>query len=204
MAREKEKLFKEFEGVRRRDMFWDKGMQEELMERAFPSDARSYVLGMSGVVSAFYGHMLKQVGEQLGWDKIDPISKGVFHAMGKDRTRAAIDGGLDLPRDTRALALVFASAVYTSSPEYNFEVKEYTPEQTVLRIFGTSRYARIAKELNIDKHLKWPVLVPFFEGIAEQIGIECEVFTAEHKIEAHGECDYLARFTLSGRKYGDD
>lgn len=204
MAREKEKLYKELKGLREKDAYWNKDMEEELMEKAFPKDVPSLALDLSNVAGEFYGYMLKHVGEQFGWDKVDAVSKAVFHDLGVEKTKAAIESGLDLPRDTRAMALVLISAVYTSSPEFNFEVKEYTPEQTVLRIFGMSRYNRAAKKLGIEKYLVWPVLVPFFEGIADQIGIECEIFTEGSKIEDGGKCDYLARFTLSGRKYGDD
>jgi len=204
MAKDEMKLYNELKNLRGKDRYWDKGMQAELMEKAFPKDVSALVLGMSYVASEFYGYMLMQIGEKFGWDKVDSVSKAVFHQLGKEKTKAAIDGGLDLPRDTRALALVLASTVYSSNPEFNFEVKEYAPEQTVIRIFGTSRYSRIAKKVGIEKHLSWPVLVPFFEGIADQIGIECECNTETNVMGEDGKCDYLARFTLSGRKYGDD
>jgi hypothetical protein len=37
-------------------------------------------------------------------------------------------------------------------------------------VFGISRYDRIAKALNIERHLTWSELLPFFEGAAEELG----------------------------------
>jgi hypothetical protein len=65
-----------------------------------------------------------------------------------------------------------------------------------MRIFRASRYLRIAKNLNIDGYLSWPVLISFFEGIAQQIGVECKVEMETEKLDYDGRCDCLARFTL--------
>jgi hypothetical protein len=65
-----------------------------------------------------------------------------------------------------------------------------------MRFFGVCRYFRIAKKLNIESHISWPVLIPFFEGIAQQIGVECKVEMEIRKLEDDGRCDYLAKFTL--------
>ena len=37
--------------------------------------------------------------------------------------------------------------MHSASPEYNFEVLEYLPDETTIRVFGISRYDRIAKTL---------------------------------------------------------
>ncbi len=71
--------------------------------------------------------------------------------------------------DARAPIVVFITAVHSASPEYNFHVLEYSPGVAAVRVFGISRYDRIAKKLEIEQHLTWPELVPFFEGIAEEL-----------------------------------
>jgi hypothetical protein len=80
------------------------------------------------------------------------------------KTKEALELGVDLPRDARAPLLVFITSVHSASPEYNFEVLEYLPDETTVRVFPASRYDRIAKALDIEHHLTWPELLPFFEG----------------------------------------
>ena len=95
----------------------------------------------------------------------------MFRKLGQLKTREALELGVDVPKDSRAPALVFITAVHSASPEYNFEVFEYLPNETVVRVFGVSRYDRIAKKLDIERYLSWPELLPFFEGVAEEMGI---------------------------------
>jgi hypothetical protein len=86
--------------------------------------------------------------------------------------------------------------VHSASPEYNFEVIEYLPEETSIRVFGISRYDRIAKKLEIEKHLTWPELIPFFEGVAEEIGIKCKIEGDLKELGEGGRYECLYRFTL--------
>ncbi len=189
-------LYEELRGIRGKDRYPDKELEEYLVNKIFPKTALELTLGLSNVTAGFYGFALKHVGQQCGWDKVDSISKSVFRELGQLKTKELHESGIEIPRDTRALAVVFIAALYNASPEYNFEFQKYTPEETVMRILGASRYFRIAKKLGIESHISWPVLVPFFEGIAQQIGIECKVEIETRRIEDDGQCDCLARFTL--------
>jgi hypothetical protein len=92
--------------------------------------------------------------------------------------------------------LVFITAVHSASPEYNFQVFEYLARDTAVRVFGTSRYDRIAKMLGIEQHLTWPELMPFFEGIAEEMGIKCSVETDLKQLGEGGSYDCTYRFAL--------
>ncbi len=190
------KLYEELKVFRGKDKYPSKEMEEHLINRIFPKTAEELALVLSNVTASFYGFTLKHIGQQCGWDKVDSISKSLFRELGQLKTKEAIQRGVEVPRDARALAVVCISAIYTSSPEYNFELLKYNPEETVMRIFGASRYLRIARKLNIDRYLSWPVLIPFFEGIAQQIGIECKVEMETKKLEDDGRCDCLSRFTL--------
>ena len=110
----------------------------------------------------------------FGWNEVDILSRRVFRELGRLKTREAIENGIDVPRDCRAPAIVFITAVHSASPEYNFHVLEYLPADTRIRVFGTSRYDRIAKKLDIEQHLTWPELTPFFEGIAEELACQLQ------------------------------
>jgi hypothetical protein len=120
----------------------------------------------------------------------------VFRNLGRLKTREAVEVGVDVPKDSRALALVFITAVHSASPEYNFEVFEYLPEETVIRVFGISRYDRIAKKLDIERYLTWPELVPFFEGVAEEMGVKCRIEGDLKELGEEGRYECLYRFTL--------
>jgi hypothetical protein len=190
------KLYEELKDLRGKDKYPSKELEEHLIARIFPKTAEELALVLSNVTASFYGFTLKQIGQQCGWDKVDSISKSLFRELGQLKANEAIQRGVEVPRDARALAIVFISAIYTSSPEFNFEILKYDPKETAMRIFGTSRYLRIAKKLNIDGYLSWPVLMSFFEGIAQQIGIKCKVEMETKMLEDDGRCDCLARFTL--------
>ena len=190
------KCYEEMKDIRGKDKFPDNELEEHLLQKVFPGTTEELALRLSNVTSAFYGLTLMIIGQRCGWDKVDSISRSLFKELGRLKTIEAQEREVDIPKDTRALAIVLISAIYTSSPEYNFEFLKYTPEETVMRIFGACRYYRIAKKLNIEKHISWPSLTPFFEGIAQQLGIECKVGMEINRLEDNGTCDYLARFTL--------
>ncbi len=190
------KCYEEMKRIRGKDKYPDKEIEEHLLEKIFPKTVDELALRLSNVTAAFYGFTLKHIGHQCGWDKVDSISKSLFRELGQLKTVEIQEREVDMPRDTRALAIVLISTIYTSSPEYNFEFLKYTPEETVVRIFGSCRYFRIAKKLNIETHISWPNIIPFFEGVAQQAGVECKVEMEIRKLEDDGICDYLTRFTL--------
>lgn len=191
-----ENLYKELKDIRGKDKYPSKELEDYLVDKAFPKTALELTLSLSNVTAGFYGFTLEYVGQRCGWDKVDSISRALFRELGKLKTKEALENGIEIPGDSRAPAVVFITAVYNASPEFNFEFLKYTPEQTIMRIFGVSRYDRIARKLDIEKRLSWPVLTPFFEGIAEQRGINCKVEMDVKKFEEDGRCNYLAKFTL--------
>jgi len=140
--------------------------------------------------------MLAHVGDRFGWREADTISKAVFKKLGQLKTREALKLGVDVPKDSRGPALVFITAMHAASPEYNFEVFEYLPDRTVIRVFGVSRYDRIAKKLDIERHLTWPELGPFFEGVAEELGVKCKIQGELKELGEEGRYDCVYTLTL--------
>ena len=190
------KLYGEMQNIRARDVYPDEEVKAKLLEKTFPKSAEDMTLKLSNVTAAFYGLTLANVGERFGWREADAISKAVFRRLGHLKTKEALELGVDLPRDSRAPALVFITAVHSASPEYNFEVLEYLPDETTIRVFGISRYDRIAKSLDIEHHLTWPELIPFFEGAAEELGIKCKVQGELKELGEQGRYECLYRCTL--------
>lgn len=180
------------------DRFPDLVLERWFTEQVFPRTAEALAVKLSNVTAAFYGYTLQQVGLQCGWDKVEGVSRELFRELGRLKAAEARAMGIPLPPDTRALGLIIVSAIYTSSPEYRFEFRRYTPGETIIRLTGACRYFRIAKKLNFDSFLTWPVLTQFFEGAAGHLGIRCDVEMTAQRLEADGTCDYLGRFTLRG------
>ncbi|HAR96879.1 MAG TPA: hypothetical protein DCR97_13100 [Deltaproteobacteria bacterium] len=197
---ERNREYDGMKGMRGKDIYPDSDLERSLVSTVFPKDAEGMARRLSNVTAAFYGLALKHLGLTYGWDNVDTVSKNLFRELGHVKATEARELGVFLPPDSRAPAIVFVTAVYTSSPEYNFEFLSYKPEETALRVFGSCRYYRIAKHLSIEGHLTWPTLIPFFEGIAEELGIRCSVEMTVQSLEDDGTCDYLTRFVM--RKSG--
>jgi CRP-like cAMP-binding protein len=196
MAITPRRIYAEMQGIRAKDAYPDEEVKAYLVDKTFPKSAEEMTLKLSNVAAAFYGLALVNIGDRFGWREADAISKSVFRKLGQLKTREAIEIGVEVPRDSRALALVFITAVHSASPEYNFEVLEYLPEETSIRVFGISRYDRIAKTLDIERYLTWPELIPFFEGVAEEMGIRCKIEGDLKELGKEGRYDCLYRFTL--------
>jgi CRP-like cAMP-binding protein len=190
------RIYGEMQGIRAKDIYPDEEVKAHLVEKTFPRSAEDMTLKLSNVTAAFYGLLLAHVGDRFGWQEADAISKSVFRKLGRLKTREALEVGVDVPKDSRALALVFITAVHSASPEYNFEVFEYLPHETTIRVFGISRYDRIAKKLDIERYLTWPELLPFFEGVAEEMGVKCKIEGDLKELGEEGRYECLYRFTL--------
>jgi hypothetical protein len=196
MAITARRIYAEMQGIRAKDSYPNEEVKAYLVEKTFPKSAEEMTLKLSNVSAAFYGLMLAHIGDRFGWREADTISKAVFRKLGQLKTKEALELGVDVPKDSRAPALVFITAVHSASPEYNFEVFEYLPNETVVRVFGVSRYDRIAKKLDIERYLSWPELLPFFEGVAEEMGIKCKVEGELKELGEEGRYDCVYRITL--------
>jgi hypothetical protein len=72
----------------------------------------------------------------------------------------------DLQPGIPAVAKVLIAAVFTSSPEYNFEFKELNDHKAEFLIKGIDRYHKITQSFQIAGLLKWPVIKLLFKGYA--------------------------------------
>ena len=190
------RIYAEMQGIRAKDKYPDEEVKAYLVDKTFPKSAEEMTLKLSNVSAAFYGLMLAHIGDRFGWREADTISKAVFRKLGQLKTREALELGVDVLKDSRAPALVFITTVHSASPEYNFEVFEYLPNETVIRVFGVSRYDRIAKKLDIERYLSWPELLPFFEGVAEEMRVNCKIDGDLKELGKEGKYECVYRFTL--------
>jgi CRP-like cAMP-binding protein len=190
------RIYSEVQGIRASDTYPDEEVKAALVDKTFPKSAEDMTLKLSNVTAAFYGLMLKHVGLRFGPQEIDRLSRSVFRELGRLKTREALESAIELPRDARAPIVVFITAVHSASPEYNFHVLEYSADVAAVRVFGISRYDRIAKKLDIEQHLTWPELTPFFEGIAEELNIDCAIETDLKDLGEGGKYDCIYKFAL--------
>ncbi|MCG3201764.1 MAG: hypothetical protein NFCOHLIN_01634 [Gammaproteobacteria bacterium] len=191
------RLYDEMRAIRGKDRYPDERLEACLVEKTYPRTTEELTLRLSNVVAAFYGFTLEHVGERFGWQAMDDISRTLFRELGRLKTREALEREVEVPRDSRAPGLVFVTAVFTASPEYNFEFVKYAPAETVLRVCGVSRYDRIAKRLDIEQYLTWPVLTPFFEGVADELGIECRIGVDRRSLGPEGQIDCHYTFSTA-------
>lgn len=170
----KKQLLKTIASIRGNDIYPSGEIKNEIINTFFPDNTSKLVQDLSGVTGAFYGILLKTVGEEFGNSKIDNISKKVFYELGKLKAQQATEIYPELPIDKRAFAIVLISAIYNASPEYSFKLIKYEAEHTIIELNGVDRYLRILNQLNISKHVTFPTLIPFFEGIKDSLNINCK------------------------------
>lgn len=191
-------MYRDLATMREKDVYPSRELEQELVSKIFPRTPDELARRLSNVTGAFYGYTLKQAGLHYGWDKIDSLSKGLFRDLGSTKRMEALKAGVSLPNDTRALAIVIITAIFTSSPEYVFTVGTYTPRETVFRLTGACRYYRITRKLNIEKHLTWPVLIPFFESVADDLGFSCTIRVTTDRLDDDGTCDFRVHCAMTG------
>lgn len=171
----KQTLLNNLDQSRSKDIFPSLEVKEEFINAFFPEDALTLTQNLSNVTSAFYGLLLKDIGTTFGIDKMDSHSKKLFYELGKLKTTQTFEAYPKLEKDTRAFAAVVIYSVYNSSPEYNFKIIKYTPKNTIIELAGVDRYLKILTQLGIEKHITFPTLLSFVEGIKDTVQIDCEI-----------------------------
>lgn len=190
-------LMESLHSFRINDLFHDDNLKNEIITTFFPKNINELVGDLSNVTSAFYGLLLKIIGEHYGNESINDISMKLFYELGKLKTTQAMEKMNNFPMDTRAYPIILISAIYNASPEYSFEIKNYTKQESIIELSGIDRYHRITSDLSINKHLSWPTLKGFIDGITDSLKINClaHVNLKSMKDDNTTICEY--KFTLS-------
>ncbi|ELM3645124.1 hypothetical protein [Flavobacterium psychrophilum] len=170
-----ENLLERLKELRKNDNLKDVGFQKELIEKLFPETTENLVLDLSNVTSAFYGLLLDNVGKEFGYDKINNISKTTFYNIGQIKAKQCFEKIENMPIDSRSFLIVLISAIYNASPEYNFNVIEFSKEKTIFELYGVDRYLRILNNLSISNHIEFPTLSSFMQGIKDYFKIDCKM-----------------------------
>ncbi|MGO4293183.1 hypothetical protein [Chitinophaga sp. RAB17] len=155
--------------ISRQDVYHSDMSRDEVISTFFPPTVTSLVAGLSNITSAFYGVMLDKAGLLKGKHLIDPLSQATIYELGRLRVAAAVQANPDLDRDARGVLLVLLSAIFTSSPEFRFNVVEFKPDMVKVIFTGVDRYHRITRQLNIADEITWPSISPFIQAVCEEL-----------------------------------
>ncbi len=189
-------LIESLHSFRSKDLFHNDRLENEIIATFFPKNINELVGDLSNVTSAFYGLLLKIIGDSYGNKSINDISERLFYELGKLKTTQAMEKMNNFPIDTRAYPIVLISAIYNASPEYRFEIKNFTKEESIIELSGVDRYHRITSDLSIHKYLNWPTLKSFVDGITDSLKINCldQINLKSMKDDNTTICEY--KFTL--------
>lgn len=175
---------------RKNDIYLPEMNQAQLIADFFPGTFTELTQRLSDITGAFYGGMLKQIGKLYGAEAIEQLSSTFMYDLGSRMTLRNLEAKPNLQPGIPAVAKILMGAVFTSSPEYNFEFKELNDYKCELLIKGVDRYHKITHSLQIAGLLKWPVIKPFIQGICDTMGLDVLLDIKVLKLDPDSSCSY--------------
>lgn len=175
---------------RKHDVFLPEMNQAQIISDFFPGTFTELTQRLSDITGAFYGGMLKQVGRLYGAEAIEQLSSTFMYDLGSRMTLRNLETKPNLQPGIPAVAKILVGAIFTSSPEYNFEFKELNDYKCELLIKGVDRYHKITQSLQIAGLLKWPVIKPFLQGVCDTMGLDVLLEIKVLKLDPDSTCSY--------------
>ncbi|QJB38478.1 hypothetical protein HF324_11620 [Chitinophaga oryzae] len=186
-------LAQELSALRNKDSYHPDMDAAAVFNRYFPGNLPQLMLGMSEITASFYGLLLQQAVALEGPDMAEALSSSLIYTLGKNKAGRIMETYPLLERDARGVLEVIIAAIFTASPEFNFEVNSYSAAEVVFTIRGTDRYHRISQQLQMTHLLKWPVILPFLEGIRDVAAPGWKVTALASAVDENSNCDYVFR-----------
>ncbi|MCC3214910.1 hypothetical protein LIV57_06470 [Chryseobacterium sp. X308] len=180
---------------RKNDVYLPEMNQAQLIADFFPGTFTELTQRLSDITGAFYGGMLKQIGKLYGPEAIEQLSSSFMYDLGSRMTLRNLEAKPNLQPGIPAVAKILMGAVFTSSPEYNFEFKELNDYKCELLIKGVDRYHKITHSLQIAGLLKWPVIKPFIQGICDTMGLDVLLEIKVLRLDPDSKCSYHVMVT---------
>ncbi|MGE8533527.1 hypothetical protein KYG33_08380 [Chryseobacterium sp. D764] len=175
---------------RKHDVYLPEMNQAQIISDFFPGTFTELTQRLSDITGAFYGGMLKQIGRLYGVEAIEQLSSTFMYDLGSRMTLRNLETKPNLQPGIPAAAKILIGAIFTSSPEYNFEFKELNDHQCELLIKGVDRYHKITQSLQIAGLLKWPVIKPFLQGVCDTLGLDVLLEIKVLKLDPDSSCSY--------------
>ncbi|QBA20278.1 hypothetical protein EU348_03465 [Chryseobacterium indologenes] len=175
---------------RKNDIYLPEMNQAQIIADFFPVTFTELTQRLSDITGAFYGGMLKQIGKLYGPEAIEQLSSTFMYDLGSRMTLRNLETKPNLQPGIPAVAKILIGAVFTSSPEYNFEFKELNDYKCELLIKGVDRYHKITNSLQIAGLLNWPVIKPFIQGVCDTMGLDVLLDIKVLKLDPDSKCTY--------------
>ncbi|OLF52972.1 hypothetical protein [Pseudomonas chlororaphis] len=185
-------IFTQLAFFRAQDIYHPYMDWQALVRDFYPDSLLELTRSQSDITASFYGQMLKQAGELFGVQRMQELSRRTFYQIGKGMAQRHVARKPQLERNARGITTLLLAAIYTSSPEYRFEILQFDAGHARIRITGTDRYHRITHALGIDQHLQWPAFDGFFIGLRDELGL-AELYSIRSQLnhlDEHSCCDY--------------
>ncbi|WP_347219876.1 hypothetical protein [Chryseobacterium sp.] len=175
---------------RKNDIYHSEMDQEQIISDFFPPTFTELTQRLSDITGAFYGGLLKHAGKFYGEAAINELSTAFMYDLGSRMALRNLDTKPNLQPGIPAVAKILIGAVFTSSPEYNFDFKELNDHRVEVLIKGVDRYHRITQSLQIAGLLKWPVIEPFIQGVCDTMGLDVLFEMNVLKLDPDSSCVY--------------
>ncbi|MCJ7935136.1 MAG: hypothetical protein MUW56_16305 [Chryseobacterium sp.] len=175
---------------RKQDVYLPEMNQAQIISDFFPGTFTELTQRLSDITGAFYGGMLKQIGRLYGAEAIEQLSSAFMYDLGSRMTMKNLETKPNLQPGIPAVAKILIGAIFTSSPEYNFECKELNDHKCELLIKGADRYHKVTQSLQIADLLKWPVIKPFIQGVCDTMGLDVLFEIKVLKLDPDSSCSY--------------
>ncbi|MFP3832972.1 hypothetical protein [Chryseobacterium sp. SIMBA_028] len=187
--------FRALSDFRKNDSYLPEMDQAQIISDLFPETFTELTQRLSDITGAFYGGLLKQAGRLYGSEAIEQLSNTFMYDLGSRMTLKNLETKPNLQPGIPAVAKILIGAIFTSSPEYNFEFKELNDHRVEMLIKGVDRYHKITQSLQIAGLLKWPVIKPFVQGICDTMGLDVLLEIKVLKLDPDSSCMYQVSVT---------
>ncbi|WP_294328947.1 hypothetical protein [uncultured Chryseobacterium sp.] len=175
---------------RKHDVYLPEMDQDQIILDFFPGTFTELTQRLSDITGAFYGGLLKQAGKLYGEETVNELSTAFMYDLGSKMTLKNLEIQPDLQPGIQAVAKIVIGAIFTSSPEYNFDFKELNDHRVELLIKGVDRYHKITQSLQIAGLLKWPVVEPFIQGVCDTMGLDVLLKIKVLELNTDSSCVY--------------
>ncbi|MEJ5106295.1 hypothetical protein [Chryseobacterium sp. MYb328] len=175
---------------RKNDVYLPEMDQDQIISDFFPATFTELTQRLSDITGAFYGGLLKQAGKLYGEEAVNELSTAFMYDLGSKMALRNLETKPGLQPGIVAIAKILIGAVFTSSPEYNFDFKELNDHRVELLIKGVDRYHKITQSLQIAGLLKWPVIEPFIQGACDTMGLDVLLEMKVLKLNPDSSCTY--------------
>ncbi|MEG0926945.1 MULTISPECIES: hypothetical protein [Chryseobacterium] len=187
--------FRALSDFRKNDIYLPEMDQAQIISDFFPQTFTELTQRLSDITGAFYGGLLKQAGKLYGAEAIEQLSNTFMYDLGSRMTLKNLETKPNLQPGIPAAAKILIGAIFTSSPEYNFEFKELNDHRVEMMIKGVDRYHKITQSLQIAGLLKWPVIKPFVQGVCDTMGLDVLLEMKVLKLDPDSSCIYQVNVT---------